>query len=369
MKILITGSNGFVGRNLTEFLKTKPEIELYLYDRDNTLDELETFCHDCDIVVNLAGVNRTTNSAEFMQGNLGVIEDVVKLLIKNDKKVPIIYSSSIQAELENDYGKSKRVAEEFLFNYSKTNNVPVYIYRFTNLFGKWSKPNYNSVVATFCYNISRDVPITVNDRNAKITFCYIDDVIQEIYAAIQGNPTRDGCFCKVSECYTKTIGQLADLLYKFKQNRHCLNIINTADNFEKKLYSTYLSFLPENAFGYEVKTAVDNRGSFTELLKSETSGQVSVNIVKPSITKGNHWHNTKNEKFIVVQGEAVIKFRKPFEDNVIEYKVSGQKIQIIDIPCGYTHSITNTGNQDVIFIIWVNEIFDKENPDTFYLEV
>lgn len=369
MRILITGSNGFVGKNLVEFLKTKSDLELYLYDKENTLDELDSFCKDCDFVVNLAGVNRTTESAEFVQGNLGVIESVVKYLIKHNNKAPIAYSSSIQAERDNDYGRSKKQGEEFLFDYSKTNNVPVYVYRFTNLFGKWCRPNYNSVIATFCHNIARDLEITINDRNAEITFCYIDDVVDELYNAICGKPSKDGEFCKVQETYKKTIGEVADMLYKFKENRNNLNVINTSDLFEKKLYSTYLSFLPEDAFGYGVKMNVDNRGSFTELLKSETSGQVSVNIAKPGITKGNHWHNTKNEKFIVVQGEALIRFRKPFEKEVIEYKVSGKEIQIIDIPCGYTHSITNIGEIDMIFVIWANELFDKEHQDTFYLEV
>ncbi len=369
MKILITGANGFVGRNLVEFLKTKPELELYLFDKENTMEELDGFCSDCDFVVNLAGVNRTTETSEFVQGNLGVVESVVEYLKKHNNKAPIAYSSSIQAERDNDYGKSKKQGEDFLFEYSKSHNVPVYVYRFTNLFGKWCRPNYNSVIATFCHNIARDLPITINDRNAEITFCYIDDVVFELYSAICGNPTKDGEFCKVSETYKKTIGEVADLLEGFKENRNTLNVINTADLFEKKLYSTYLSFLPEDAFGYGVKMNVDHRGSFTELLKSDCSGQVSVNVAKPGITKGNHWHNTKNEKFIVVQGDALIRFRKPFEKEVIEYKVSGKEIQIIDIPCGYTHNITNIGDGDMVFIIWVNEVFDKENPDTFFLEV
>ena len=369
MKILITGSNGFVGKNLVEFLKTKNDIELFLYDKDNSLQDLEKFCKECDFVVNLAGVNRTTENTEFIQGNLGVIENVVENLKKFNNKAPIIYSSSIQAEKDNDYGKSKKLGEDFLFSYSKKNSVPVYVYRFTNLFGKWCKPNYNSVIATFCHNIARDLPITINDRNAEITFCYIDDVVREIYSAVCGNANRNGEFCYVAETYKKTIGEVADLIYRFKEDRNSLNVINTSDLFEKKLYSTYLSFLPENEFNYSVKMNVDNRGSFTELLKSESSGQVSVNIAKPGITKGNHWHNTKNEKFIVVKGKASIKFRKPFEKEIIEYKVTGDEIQVVDIPCGYTHSITNIGDTDLIFIIWVNELFDKENPDTFYLEV
>ena len=369
MKILITGSNGFIGKNLVEFLKTKQDFELYLFDKDNTEKELEEYCKKCDFVVNLAGVNRTSDVNDFVSGNLGVIESVVKYLTQYNNRVPIVYSSSIQAEKDNDYGKSKKLAEDFLFEYSKNYEIPVYIYRFTNLFGKWSVPNYNSVIATFCYNIARNLPITINDESVMINFCYIDDVVNEIYSAIQGHPSVNGEFCYVKEVYQRSIGEVAELIRLFKGNRDNLQVINTADRFQKKLYSTYLSFLPENEFSYEVKTNVDNRGSFTELFKSETSGQVSVNIAKPGITKGNHWHNTKNEKFVVVQGEALIKFRKPFEENVIEYKVSGNKIQIVDIPCGYTHNITNVGNDDMIFIIWTNELFDKENPDTYFLEV
>ena len=369
MKILITGANGFVGKNLTEFLKTKPDMELYLYDRENTLQELEKFCKDCDVVVNLAGVNRTENANEFVQGNLGVIEHVVKYLVKAKNKAPIAYSSSIQAELDNDYGKSKKLGEDFLFEYSRKYEVPVYVYRFTNLFGKWSKANYNSVIATFCHNIARDLPITINDKNKEVTFTYIDDVVLELYSAILGKPTWDGLFCRVQESYTKKIGEVAELIKSFIENRMTLKVINTSDMFEKKLYSTFLSFLPENSFSYGIKTFVDDRGSFAELFKSDTAGQVSVNIAKPGIVKGNHWHNTKNEKFVVIQGEALIKFRKPFEKEVIEYKVSGQEIQIVDIPCGYAHSITNIGDTNLIFVIWVNELFDKTEPDTFFLEV
>ncbi len=369
MKVLITGSNGFLGKNLVEFLKTKEEFELFLYDKDNSENELRHYCKNCDFVVNFAGVNRTSNVSDFSYGNVGVIETVVNYLKAFNNKAPIVYSSSIQAEKDNDYGKSKKQAEEFLFKYSQDYNVPVYVYRFNNLFGKWSIPNYNSVIATFCYNIARDLPIVINDENAKINFCYVDDVVKEVYSAILGNPSLSGRFCEVKEVYQKTIGEVAKLIRSFKESRDGLKVINVADLFEKKLYSTYLSFLPENEFHYDVKTNIDNRGSFTELFKSDTSGQVSVNVAKPGITKGNHWHNTKNEKFVVVQGEALIRFRKPFEQEVIEYKVSGNKIQVVDIPCGYTHSITNIGNGDMIFIIWTNELFDKENPDTYFLEV
>ena len=329
MKILVTGAYGFVGKNLCEALKNIRDNkdrtrnikieEIYEYDINTPKEYLDLYCSKADFVFNLAGVNRPKDEKEFMEGNFGFASDLLNSLKKHNNKAPIAYSSSIQAERDNDYGKSKKQGEDFLFEYSKSHNVPVYVYRFTNLFGKWCRPNYNSVIATFCHNIARDLPITINDRNAEITFCYIDDVVFELYSAICGNPTKDGEFCKVSETYKKTIGEVADLLEGFKENRNTLNVINTADLFEKKLYSTYLSFLPEDAFGYGVKMNVDHRGSFTELLKSDCSGQVSVNVAKPGITKGNHWHNTKNEKFIVVQGDALIRFRKPFEKEVIEY--------------------------------------------------
>lgn len=369
MKILVTGANGFVGKNLVQFLKQNNDIEVLEYDVLSTDEELDNYCQICDFVVNLAGVNRTADNSQFYTGNLGVIEQVVNLLIKHNNNAPIIYSSSIQAENDSEYGKSKRLAEEFLLDYQNRTQNKVYIYRFANLFGKWSKPNYNSVIATFCHNVSRELPITINDRNVEINFVYIDDVIKEIFNAINGDATKDGDFYIVNPVYRKKLGAVADLIYSFKENRNSLNVINTADEFEKKLYSTYLSYMPEDGFEYCIKSNVDNRGSFTELLKSQTSGQVSVNIAKPNITKGNHWHNTKNEKFIVVKGEAIIRFRKPFEKEVIEYRVSGDDIKIVDIPCGYTHNITNVGNEDMVFIIWTNELFDKENPDTYYLEV
>jgi len=369
MKLLITGSGGFVGKNLVEFLKTKEDVELYLYDTHNTYENLNDFCKDCDVVVNLAGVNRTQDNAQFVKGNLGVVEDVVHLLKKNNNICPIIYSSSIQAQLDNDYGKSKKMAEDFLFNYSKENNIPVYVFRFSNLFGKWSKPNYNTVIATFCYNIARNIEIQITDRNKELTLAYIDDVVEEIYNAILGKPNMVGKFCEVKTLYNKKLGEIADLIFKFKETRINLNVINTSDDFEKKLYSTYLSFLPENDFSYSIKTNISERGSFTELFRTENSGQFSVNIAKPGVTKGNHWHNTKNEKFIVVKGKAEICFRQPFSDEIIKYEVSGDEIKIVDIPCGYTHNIKNVGKEDLVFVIWCNECFNKDEPDTYFLEV
>ncbi len=370
MKVLVTGSEGFVGKNLVAFLKTKEDISVYECDINTTENELEEYCNKCDFVVNLAGVNRTNDSEEFIVGNLGVVQKVVEYLNKFNNNVPILLSSSTHALKDNDYGRSKKLAENFVLDYAKKSDTQVYIYRFTNIFGKWSKPNYNTVIATFCYNISHGIPIIVNDVNTVLELCYIDDVVQEIYKTICGKKeTSQDCFYKVPITYTKKLGEIVDLLNKFKETRENLSLINTADEFEKKLYSTYLSFLPENSFKYGINTNMDNRGSFTELIRTSNSGQFSVNIAKPGVTKGNHWHNTKNEKFVVVKGNAVLKFRKPFEKEVVTVNVSGDKIEVVDIPCGYTHSIKNIGNEDLVFFIWCNECFSSENPDTYYLEV
>ena len=369
MKVLVTGAKGFVGRNLVEHLKTCENIEPLEYDVDTSEVLLDCFCKDCDVVVNLAGINRTLNSEDFITGNLGVISQVIELLKKHNNNCPIVYSSSIQASLDNDYGKSKKMGEDYLFAYAKETGNNVLIYRFPNLFGKWSRPNYNSVIATFCHNVSRGLEITVNDRSKELTLAYIDDVVKEIMNAINGNPNKVGDFCEVPVTYNKTLGEIADLIFKFKNSRETLETINTADEFEKKLYSTYLSFLDKDDFGYNLNKHQDNRGSFTEILRTANAGQFSVNVAKPGITKGNHWHHTKNEKFLVVSGEAVVKFRLPYSDEVIEYKVTGEEMRVLDIPCGYTHSITNTGSTDAVFVIWCNECFDKDNPDTFFLEV
>lgn len=369
MKVLITGSKGFVGKNLVEFLKTKQDIEILEYDIDSSTNQLDGFCKNCDVVVNLAGVNRTSNNDDFAKGNFGVISQVVELLKKYNNRAPIIYSSSIQAELDNEYGKSKKMAEEYLFKYSNDFGVKVYVYRFTNLFGKWSKPNYNSVIATFCYNVSRGFPIQINDKNKVLTLSYIDDVLMELYNAINNKPNKIGNYCDVKVKYEKTLGEISSLIYKFKEFRNNLGVINTADDFEKKLYSTYLSFLPKDDFAYNLNKHEDERGSFTEIIKTCSAGQFSVNIVKPGITKGNHWHNTKNEKFLVVKGDALIKFRLPYSNDVIEYKVNGNEMKVVDIPCGYTHNIKNIGLDDMVFFIWCNECYDVNNPDVFFLEV
>ncbi|MBG9988253.1 capsular polysaccharide biosynthesis protein CapF [Aerococcaceae bacterium DSM 111176] len=369
MQILITGANGFVGKNLVAELENRGYKNLYLYDRENTKADLEEWTNDCEFVFHLAGVNRPEKEEEFMEGNADLTSELIELLEKNGNQAPIMISSSIQAEKDNPYGKSKKAGEDLLLEYSQRNNVPVYIYRFSNLYGKWSQPNYNTVVATFCHNMARDIPIQVNDPSVEITFQYIDDVVNELINCLEGNPTKSGQFYDVPEKDTRTLGEVAELIQSFKESRQNLEVPNMSDSFTKNLYSTYLSFIPEDNFSYKLKMNEDDRGSFTEFLRSPDRGQVSINVSKPGITKGQHWHHSKNEKFLVVKGNGMIRFRKVGEDKVIEYPVSGEELEVVDIPTGYTHSIVNTGEEEMVTVMWVNEPFDPDNTDTYYLEV
>lgn len=369
MKVLVTGAKGFVGRNLIADLARDRELEIFQYDLDTPKDKLEEWVQTADFVFHLAGVNRPESPEEFMEGNFGFTSELLGLLKKHANKAPIVLSSSIQATRENEYGKSKRAGEELLLAYSNEENVPVYVYRFSNLFGKWSRPNYNTVVATFCYNIARDIPIQIDNPDAEIELCYIDDVLAELKLAMRGKGhARDG-FYYVPTLYKVSVGKLASLLYSFKDSRSDLSIANMGDEFTKKLYSTYLNFLSETDFSYPLKMNVDDRGSFTEFIKTPERGQVSINISKPGITKGQHWHHTKNEKFLVVSGQGVIRFRKVGTDEVLEYPVSGEKLEVVDIPIGYTHNIENTGTSDMVTVMWANESFDPQNPDTYFEEV
>lgn len=370
MKLLITGAKGFIGNNLIADLRARGFNEIYEYDIDSTTDELDSYTSDCDFVFHLAGVNRPKNQDEFMQGNFGFTEMLLGYLKKHDNKAPVMLSSSIQAELDNPYGKSKKAGEELLLDYAKETGTNVSIYRFPNVFGKWCRPNYNSAVATFCHNIAHDLPITINDRDTQLNLVYIDDILEEFRGLLEGKASREADVrCYVPVTYAVKLGEIADLLYSFKKSREELSVPDMSDGFTKKLYATYLSYLPQNQFAYSLKMNIDNRGSFTEMLRTPDRGQFSVNITKPGITKGNHWHHTKNEKFAVVSGNARIAFRKLGTDEIIDYNVSGEKIEIIDIPTGYTHSITNTGNSDLVTFMWVNEPYDPEKPDTFYEEV
>lgn len=382
MNILVTGAKGFVGRNLVSQLhniqsgKAKnyavtPEIKVFEYDIDSDPAELDVYCKNADFVFNLAGVNRPKEQSEFMQGNFGFASVLLDTLKKYHNTCPVMISSSTQAALDNPYGASKRAGEELLFEYAKETGAKVLVYRFPNVFGKWCRPNYNSAVATFCHNIAHDLPIQVNDPGVVMNLVYVDDVVNELIAALSGDEHRDGNYCAVPTVHTITLGEITELLYAFKESRNTLNVPNVGDAFSKKLYSTYLSYLPEDCFAYPLKMNVDNRGSFTEIIRTPDRGQFSVNISKPHITKGNHWHHTKNEKFVVVSGQGVIRFRDMNEKDgkVIEYFVSGDKIEVVDIPTGYTHNIKNLGDTDMVTFMWCNECFDPQNPDTFFEEV
>lgn len=369
MNILVTGANGFVGKNLIAELKNNGYYAIFEFTRDSDFSLLEKFTKECDFVFHLAGVNRPKDEKEFMEGNYGLTLRLLELLKKNNNKAPVLLTSSIQAVKDNPYGRSKKAGEDLLFNYSNETNAKVYVYRLPNLFGKWSKPNYNTVVATFCHNIARDLEIHVNNPDTELKLCYIDDVLEEFLRALEGKPTMQGDFCVVSETHNIMLGELAAQINGFKESRKNLSIPNMDDPLTKKLYSTYLSFLPEDQFSYNLKMNCDNRGSFTEFIRTPERGQVSINVSKPGITKGNHWHHSKNEKFLVVSGEGLIRFRKIDSDEIIEYRVSGEKLQVVDIPTGYTHSIVNVGESDLVTVMWANECFDPEKPDTYFLEV
>lgn len=383
MKILVTGARGFVGRNLVSQLRnirdgkiknhvlSGTDLEILEYDVDTDPSLLDGYCRQADFVFNLAGVNRPKDQAEFMKGNFGFASTLLDTLKKHGNACPVMISSSTQAALDNPYGESKRAGEELMFGYALETGAKVLVYRFPNVFGKWCRPNYNSAVATFCHNIAHGLPIQVNDPNVVMHLVYIDDVVEELIGALNGLEHRQGDYCEVPVVHTVTLGRIVELLYSFKESRNTLGVPDLGDAFTKKLYSTYLSYLPEDAFGYPLKMNVDARGSFTEIIRTPDRGQFSVNISKPRIAKGNHWHHTKNEKFLVVSGKGVIRFRNMSDPDgkVLEYFVSGDKLEVIDIPTGYTHNIENLGDTDMVTFMWCNECFDPERPDTYYEEV
>ena len=383
MKILITGAKGFVGKNLTEALKnikdgkdrTHPEIiieELYLYDIDSPASLLEEACQNADFVFNLAGVNRPEKEEDFMQGNFGFASTLLDTLKKYNNTCPIMLSSSIQANLEGryngPYGQSKKAGEDLFFNYSKESGARVLVYRFPNLFGKWCRPNYNSAVATFCNNIANDLPITVNDASVELTLLYIDDLVDEMMLCLEGKEHIENEFCVCPIVHQVTLGEIVELLNKFSSQPDTLLMPEIPEgSFAKKLYSTYLSYLPKEKASFSLKMNVDDRGSFTELLKTVNCGQFSVNISKPGITKGQHWHNTKWEFFIVVSGKALIQQRKIGSSEVLNFEVSGEKIEAVHMLPGYTHNIINLSQtDDLVTLMWANEQFDKNHPDTFF---
>ncbi|MCG1021401.1 capsular polysaccharide biosynthesis protein CapF [Sutcliffiella horikoshii] len=369
MKILVTGAQGFVGKNLIAELKNRDFSEILEVNRETEKSTLDKYCKEADFVFHLAGVNRPKDQSEFMDGNYGFTLTLLETLKKHQNTCSILISSSIQAELNNPYGISKKAGEGLLFEYSKETGAKVLVYRLPNVFGKWCRPNYNSAVATFCHNVAHDLSINVNDPSVEMNLVYIDDLISEFINALYGKENTSGDFCEVPVVHVTTLGEIVEMIYSFKESREKRTIPDMSKAFTKKLYSTYLSYLPRNQFSYDLKMNVDHRGSFTEFIKTPDRGQVSVNISKPGITKGNHWHHTKNEKFLVVSGKGVIRFRKIYTNEIIEYFVSGEKLEVVDIPTGYTHNIENLGDTDMVTIMWANEYFNPDRPDTYYLEV
>ena len=372
MKVLVTGAKGFVGRNLCLTLEQMPDIEVLKYDLGDE-PKLDGYVAECDFVMHLAGVNRPKDPAEFKTGNTVFTEDILEKLAARQNPPPVLLSSSIQAALDNDYGKSKAAAEEAVRGYGKKTGAPVFIYRLANVFGKWCRPNYNSAVATWVYNIARDLPIMVRDPAATVTLVYVDDVVKSFISHLNPHPSSTiphHCL-SVEPSYTKTLGEITDLIKSFHDEPTNLMVPDQQDGFTKKLYSTYLAALPEDKFSYPLTMHCDNRGSFTEALHSAERGQVSVNVSRPGIAKGQHWHHTKHEKFLVVSGRGEINFRMADDPNakVITYKVSGEKLEVVRIPPGYTHNIVNVGDTDMVTLMWANEVFDPANPDTFRLEV
>ena len=379
MKILVTGAYGFLGKNLIAELKNRGYDDLCLWHRGTSVEELEEAARSCNFVFHLAGVNRPDKTEEFIKGNVEFTSELLTLLKKYQNKAPILFASSKQAIQENAYGKSKLVAEELLLDYGQENEVTTYVYRLSNVFGKWCRPNYNSVVATFCYNIANHLPVAIHNSDSELALIYVDDIIEEWLHLLQGKEVRvaqDGRFY-IHTIHLIKLGQLANIIQSFQESRKNLKVPEMTDRLTKKLYSTYLTYLPENHFSYPLKMNVDDRGSFTEMLKAESFGQVSVNISKPGITKGNHWHHTKTEKFLVVSGQGIIRFRKvepmytitKSVEEVIEYQVSGDKLEVVDIPPGYTHNIENMGDTDMVTLMWANESYNPEKPDTYFLEV
>lgn len=404
MNVLITGAKGFVGKNLTEALKnikegkdrTHPEVnigEIYAYDVDSKAAELEEYCKDADFVFNLAGVNRPKESSEYMEGNFGFSQTLLDTLKACGNKCPVMLSSSVQATLcgrfeGTEYGKSKLAGEELFFEYARETGAAVYVYRFPNLFGKWCRPNYNSAIATFCHNIANGLPIQVSDPAVEMDVLYIDDLVDEMLCALAGQPHRcdfdgakpvesaGGKYCYAPVHYETTLGYLAETIKSFPKLRESLDVPDSSNPLESKLYSAWLSYLPASSFIYDLRMNEDDRGSFTEIIKTKAAGQFSVNITKPGITKGNHWHQSKHEKFVVVSGEGLIQLRRIGADEegcpypVVEYRVSGKHIQVVDMIPGYTHNIINlSDSENLVTFMWANEIFDPERPDTYSEEV
>lgn len=367
MKVLVTGSEGFIAKNLIEHLKCDNTIQLYLYSKKDSLDILKAYVNEVDFIYHLAGVNRPEKVDEFYRGNSDLTKTIVEILMLNKKNIPILLSSSTQATLDNDYGKSKQEAENILVKYSNINNAPIFIYRLPNVFGKWSKPNYNSVISTWCYNVAHDLDIQINNEETQLNLVYVDDVIKTFINSL--DTKSDVKFYEIDTNYNKTLGEIKELLYKFKESRSNLIIPNVASGFERVLYATYLSYLDINDFSYPLKGYEDSRGTFYEIVKTVDSGQFSFSTTAPNITRGGHFHHTKNEKFLVVKGEAIIEFRHIITDEKVSYRVSEKKMEVVEMIPGYTHNIKNIGEEEMVLFLWANENYDDNNPDTYALEV
>lgn len=366
MKILVTGSRGFIGKNFISALSEVEDVEVIGYDIENKFNEIESNINDFDFIFHLAGVNRPENTEEFYKGNRDLTGSIISLLKEKKLNTPIVITSSIQAIKDNDYGKSKKEAEDIALEYKHS-----YVYRLHNVFGKWSRPNYNTVVATFCYNIARDIEIKIDNPDSPMELIYIDDIVKEFISLIKGNKpsTKKDSFYYIEPKYDITVGELAELIKSFKNSMESIYVPNTGDDFTKKLYSTYISFIPIENMEMSILTHVDDRGSFSELVRTNTAGQMSVSFSKPGIVRGNHYHHTKLERFIVIKGKARISFSSVVDDTYHEFEVDDKDIKIVTIPVGYTHKIENIGDDEMILVIWCNELFDEKKPDTFFKEV
>lgn len=383
MKILVTGAKGFVGKNLCSQLdniatnkarwyKVPKDIALFRYDIDSNPADLDEYCQKADFVFNLAGVNRPKDPEEFMKGNFGFASKLLDTLKKYHNTCPVMISSSSQAALDNPYGQSKKAGEDLMFQYAEETGAKVLVYRFPNLFGKWCRPNYNSVVATFCYNIANNLPIKVNDPDVKLNLTYIDDVVDELIGALTGDEHSDGKYCYVPQVHNVRLGDIADLLYSYDTGRMNLQIPFVNDSFRKALYSTYTSYLPKEKISYPLEMKTDHRGSFTEFIKTTNHGQISVNISKPGVTKGQHWHHNFVERFLVVSGHGLIQMRKEGVDEngdqypVYNFEVSGEKLEVVEMIAGYTHNLINLSEtEDMVTVIWASACFNPERPDTY----
>jgi UDP-2-acetamido-2,6-beta-L-arabino-hexul-4-ose reductase len=368
MNVLVTGSNGFIAKNLIVSLNTMPNITIFKSFKEDSVDKLKEMIKNVDFIFHLAGVNRPKESNEFYEGNNEFTQNLVNIIESLDKKIPILLTSSKQVGNGSDYAKSKKASEEIIEHYSKKNSVNCFIYRLPNIFGKWCKPNYNSVVATWCYNICRGFDIQVNDENVLLELNYIGDVVHSFLDRLYMNQSSE-LYYSVDNIYKKTLGEIKELLFQFKNSRETLLIPNIAKGFERVLYATYLSYLPDDKFSYKLSGYKDNRGTFYEILKTLESGQLGISTTKPGITRGNHYHHTKNEKFLVLKGKALIELRNIYNDKKVQYNVSGENLEIVEMIPGYTHNITNIGDEEMVLLIWANENYDPKKPDTRFLEV